>query len=475
MSAVTSLEDRYDVVVVGAGPAGLAAATVTATAGLSTVVLDDNPAPGGQVWRAVTTTPVQERGVLGDDYWKGQDIVRAFEASGAKHAPGAAVWSLSRDREIGVSFDGGARMLEARRVVIATGALERPFPIPGWTLPGVMSVGGAQTLLKASGLVPAGRVVIAGSGPLLWLYAHQVLQAGGQIHAILDTSESAGRRQALKHALPFATSPYLVKGLKLMAGVRRRVRVRVLTGITSLAADGRDKIETVIFRRGSEGGQRIAADVLLLHQGVVPNVNLAMAAGVEHRWDAQQLCFVPVLDTFGGTNIEGVAIAGDGAGIAGAEAAVERGRLVGISAVRALKGDTGKLPDETASRKMLAKYAGARAFLDTLYRPANAFRIPAGDTIVCRCEEVTAQQVIDNVAIGCTGPNQLKAFLRCGMGPCQGRMCGLTVTELIAQTRGVAPAEVGYYRLRPPVKPITLAELASMPKSESDVTAVVRI
>ncbi len=473
MSAITALEDRYDVAVVGAGPAGLAAATVAAAAGLSTVVLDENPGIGGQVWRAATTTPVQDRRVLGDDYWKGQEVVRAFEVSGAKHAAGAAVWSLSREREIGVSFGGGARMLEARRVIIATGALERPFPIPGWTLPGVMSIGGAQTLLKASGLFPGGRVVLAGAGPLLWLYAHQMLQAGGQIHAILDTSDGAAWRQAFKHALPFVTSPYLVKGMKLMASVRRRARV--LTGITSLAADGRDKVETVIFRRGREGGQRMAADVLLLHQGVVPNVNLAMAAGVEHRWDDRQLCLAPVLDTYGGTSIEGVAIAGDGAGIAGAEAAVERGRLAGIAAVRALNGEAGKLPDEAASRKTLAKYAGARAFLDTLYRPAQAFRVPAGDTIVCRCEEVTAQQVVDNVRIGCTGPNQLKSFLRCGMGPCQGRMCGLTVTELIAETRGVTPAEVGYYRLRPPVKPIALAELASMPKSEGDVTAVVRI
>ncbi len=122
----------------------------------------------------------------------------------------------------------------------------------------------------------------------------------------------------------------------------------------------------------------------------------------------------------------------------------------------------------------LAKAQRGRRFIDLLYRPAPAFRLPEGETLVCRCEEVTTRQVLDAVALGCQGPNQIKSFLRCGMGPCQGRLCGLTVTELIARARGVPPDEVGYYRLRPPVKPITLAELASLPQTEAAAKAVVR-
>ena len=484
MASFADLSDTWDVIVVGAGPAGMAAAIVTARAGLATLVLDENASVGGQVWRAIGATPVLARPVLGNDYWAGREIADAFAASGAVHLPRATVWSLSREREVGVSSGGSSRLLTGRRVIVATGAMERPFPIPGWTLPGVMTVGGAQTVLKASGLLPAGRVVLAGCGPLLWLYAWQLLQAGGDIQAILDTSDRATRSEAARHALGFVRSPYLEKGLKLMTRVRRRVRV--ITGITALAAEGRpDGVEHVVYWRGGPHGERLGVDVLALHQGVVANPNLALAAGVAHRWDERQLAFVPEVDDRGSTALDGIAIAGDGAGIAGAEVAVERGRLAGIAAVLQVRGQShGSDPvsapspsydaDIAAARRTIARYERARAFLDVLYRPAKAFRVPTGDTIVCRCEEVTARQVVEAVRIGAEGPNQAKSYLRCGMGPCQGRMCGLTVTELIADARGVKAADVGYFRLRPPVKPITLAELAAIPKSEAAVKAVVR-
>jgi NADPH-dependent 2,4-dienoyl-CoA reductase/sulfur reductase-like enzyme len=255
-----------------------------------------------------------------------------------------------------------------------------------------------------------------------------------------------------------------------MREVRRRAPV--ISGVTSLRVLGEKRVSAVAYGTGGTE-QTIAADRLFLHQGIVPNVNLAMSAGIEHRWDDSQLCWVPILDPYGNSSVAGIAIAGDGAGIAGAEAARWRGVLAAIAAVRTLGRMAGHT-DEQRAHDALAQSLRGRRFLDELYRPAEAFRRPSGDTIVCRCEEVTASEISATVALGCPGPNQLKAFLRCGMGPCQGRLCGPTVVELIAAGRGVSPAEIGYYRLRPPVKPITVGELAGLPKSEAAMKAVIR-
>ena len=461
----SDLAPSYDLVVIGGGPAGLAAAALAARAGVSTVLFDENPGIGGQIYRGITSTPLANRTILGEDYWAGEALAVQAKASGASIVTGATVWSLDPQRIVGVSIDGKARMIAAQRVIIATGSLERPFPIPGWTLPGVMSAGGAQTALKAHGLLPAGRTVIAGTGPLLWLLAAQLLRAGGRIDAILDTTPRGNWLRALPHLPDFMLSPYFAKGLALLREVRAKVPVHKVDRVEAI---GDGKLREVVFGEG-----RMAADLLLLHQGVVPNVNLALAAGVAHAWNERQLCFQPVLDGDFASSVPGIAVAGDGAGIAGGTAAAERGRIAAIAAVRALRPDAA-VPDPQPVRQRLQHEERGRAFLDWLNRPAESFRQPEGDIVVCRCEEVTARQVRDMVKIGCEGPNQMKAFLRCGMGPCQGRLCGLTVTELIAAERQTTPAEVGYYRLRPPVKPITLAELASLPISESERKAVER-
>jgi hypothetical protein len=332
-----------------------------------------------------------------------------------------------------------------------------------------MTAGAAQTALKAQGLVPAGATVLAGSGPLLYLLAAQLMRAGTKLERLLDTAPRDNWLRAALHLPDFLLSPYFSKGLKLLQEVRASVTV---VRVESVKAVGEAKLDEVVYTAKRQE-HRLPADLLLLHQGVVPNVNLALAAGVAHEWNERQLCFQPLLDANFGTSVAGIAVAGDGAGIAGGPAAAERGRLAAIAAVHAVR-PSASTPDPQPIRQRLQREEMGRAFLDRLYRPADSFRQPQGDTLACRCEEVTARQVRDMAKLGCEGPNQMKAFLRCGMGPCQGRLCGLTVTELIAAERRLTPQAVGYYRLRPPVKPITLGELASLPKSEAERKAVER-
>jgi NADPH-dependent 2,4-dienoyl-CoA reductase/sulfur reductase-like enzyme len=474
MIDLAQLRDQYDLAVVGAGPAGLAAATLGGRFGLTTVLFDEQASPGGQIYRAVTETPLRERSLLGEDYWQGAKLADDFIRGSAQYLPGATVWSISLDREIGVSAGGKARLLTARHVILATGALERPFPIPGWTLPGVMTCGAAQILLKSSGLGADGKVVLAGTGPLLWLLAAQYRRAGVRIEAMLETTPRRNWLAALPHLPKFLQSRYAAKGRALLREVK--ASVRIVRGVSALIAQGDGRLRDVVYRVGRGREIRLEADALLLHQGVVPNINLAHAIGCKHGWDETQLCFVPEIDEWGRSSVPGISIAGDGGGIAGAEAAPQSGRLAALDAAWQL----GKIDDFARDRhaapyrEALAAALHGRRFLDLLYRPIARFRRPTSDTLVCRCEEVTAEQVLEAVKGGAIGPNQLKAFLRCGMGPCQGRLCGLTVTELIARVRKVAPGEVGYYRLRPPVKPITVAELASIPQSDAARKAVVR-
>jgi NADPH-dependent 2,4-dienoyl-CoA reductase/sulfur reductase-like enzyme len=474
LTHVDELAPAYDLVVIGAGPAGMAAATLAAGGGAKVLLVDENPQLGGQIYRGIGTTPLRKRELLGQDYWKGEKIASAFADSGASYLPGATVWQLSPELELGISCDGRTAMIGARRVVMATGALERPFPIKGWTLPGVMTAGAAQILLKTSGVAVSGKVVLAGSGPLLWLIAAQYLAAGKRFDAILDTTPRGNWTKALAELPRFLASPYLAKGLKLMMKVRREARV--ITGVTALEAVGESHLAQV---RYTVGGKEhvVEADHLLLHQGVTPNINMASACNCELVWDEVQLAFKPKLDEWGRSSVEGIAIAGDGSGIAGAEAAAETGRIAALDALASLGLIGTAERDRRAApiRAILSRYDRGRAFLDKLYRPAQNFRVAGEETIACRCEEVTGGQIRNAVTtLNISGPNQLKSFMRCGMGPCQGRLCGLTVSETIAEARGTSVPEVGYYRLRAPVKPITLAELATLEKSDEDVRLVAR-
>jgi NADPH-dependent 2,4-dienoyl-CoA reductase/sulfur reductase-like enzyme len=434
-----------DLIVIGAGPAGMAAAATGAECGLSTLLIDEQAEPGGQIYRSIES--IGERrpddvALFGDDYAHGAHLARELRRSAALYLPSASVFEVTPEADevaVAVTVDGAAERLAARRVIVATGAMERPVPVPGWTMPGVMGAGAAQLLLKS---------------------AVQLVDAGAEVVAVLERTRFADYLGAARHLFRARRAPgYIAKGRAL----RRRLKaagVPIRSGVTGLRIEGLDRPERVLWDGGA-----VDADVVLLHEGVVPHVQITRQIGADHIWDPAQRCWRPVLDEWGGSSVANVIVAGDSGGIGGARVAEATGRLAALQAAHLL----GRLSQRERNRRAAAprglrrRHLAIRPLLDALFPPSAEILAPPDDaTIVCRCEEVTAGEIRAAVALGAAGPNQLKAFTRCGMGPCQGRLCVLTVADTIAAARSLRVAQIGYYRIRPPIKPVTLGELAAL-------------
>ncbi|MDF3218562.1 MULTISPECIES: NAD(P)/FAD-dependent oxidoreductase [Mesorhizobium] len=455
---------KYDLVVIGAGPAGLAGALQAHELGLSVVILDDGKRAGGQIYRNLENLTDKMRSILGKSYLNGESLLGNAQHMGLDIRAEAVVWHISAAKIVYFVHKDQVVAIEAKAIMLATGALERPFPIPGWTLPGVMTAGAAQIAMKSGSAIPAGRIVLAGCGPLLYLVAGQLAQAGADVQAVLDTTPSGNYWRAICHSKLGSTSlSQLFDGIRMIRtmsayGIRRILQVEDIRIL------GENRAEAVEYSTPRESGT-IEADCTLLHQGVVPNIQLYRHLGCEIRWDDSQLCFHPVIDGNWQTSVPGIFAVGDNARIMGAKAAEYSARLAAFHIAENKK----RIIDPKSRNSIQRKFrqlTELRKFIDTLYRPPSQFRIPPQeDTVICRCEEITAGEITDLAAAGCVGPNQAKFFTRCGMGPCQGRNCGLTVTELFAHVTGKSPDEVGYYTIRSPIRPLALAALAGVETS----------
>ena len=453
-----------DFAVIGAGPAGMAAAALADELGLDTMLVDEQVAPGGQIYRTVERTP---RGnPIGPEDLAGRSLVAALRASRVDYRPSTSVWHIEPDGTLYLSASGSTETVSSRRVLLATGSIERPVPISGWTLPGVMTAGAARVLLKTADLVPEGRTVLAGQGPLIYTVAAQLTRAGAPPALILESTPLVNYWEAARLLRTLRPGwPPIIKGLRLLMAVRR-AGVPIRRGVRGLQAIGRAGLERVAWNAGE-----IAADHLLLHEGVIPNVQMSQALQLHHDWDKEQLSWRPALDAWGQTSSPCVAVAGDGGGIAGAEAAVLSGQLAALDAAMLL-GRIGEAERDRRARPIRAAFDRQRTlrpFFDRLYRPPQSVLAPVDDAIVaCRCEEVSVGCIRRAARLGAVGPNQLKAFTRCGMGFCQGRICGPIAAAVIADTLGKPIAEIGSLRPRAPLKPITVAALAAFEIADAE-------
>ena len=346
--------NHYDLAVVGAGPAGLAAASLAARSGLATAIFDDRSKPGGHAYGAIS-----------------RQLVDQFLSSGAAYFPRSVVRAISPELDLDITVEGAASAASARSVIVATGAVERSVAIPGRELPGVMMAGEAQARVLAGPARLEGRVVLAGSGWLLWTIAAQCLDQDVPIVAVLDTTPRANRRSAWRHVLGFAFSPHLGEMVRTSRAVRRGARV--VRDVVAVEACGSAALDGVWYRTAKGDEHVLPADALLLHQGIVPNTELAKSTGVLHRWSDQQAASLPMADRYGGTSAAGVLVAGDAAHVSGAQSAAWRGVLAAIAVIRAMQpGQT--MAVERLAWTAVARFDRGRKYIDALYRPVEPVR-----------------------------------------------------------------------------------------------------
>lgn len=447
-----------EVIVVGAGPAGVRAAQTLVRAGVRPIVIDEGRRSGGQIYRRQPEGFTRSYDTLyGTEAVRAQGVHEAFDGilDSIDYRPETLVWNVAEGR-VWTSGGDQAAAMPYKALIVCSGATDRLAPVPGWQLAGAYSLGGAQVASKAQACSIGGAVVFMGSGPLLYLVASQYVKAGANVVAVLDTSPLLARAKALPK---LAVQPDLLwQGVKLTLALKR-AGVTVLSGVTPVGIEGDPQtgVSGVSVRTSGGTLRHFACDAVAMGWHLRPETQIADLARATFAFDPQTRQWLPEIDADGRANAAGLYLAGDGAKVLGARSAEVTGELAALAALA----DMGHPIDADRRRHLLAEKARYARFARGL---AQAFPWPhqfvadtADSTVVCRCEGVTAGTLRASVDVcNASETNRAKAFSRVGMGRCQGRYCGNASAEIVAALRGEPVQCAGRLRGQAPVKPIVV-------------------
>lgn len=483
MAQPTCVNDEdLDVLVVGGGPAGLAAAARVAGAGLTVGLVDERVTLGGQIFKRMGPGfEIHDPRAMGPDHLRGDKLIDAVEATGVRIMLSTSVVALegaAADEGIAVVLvpdDGSARTVRALRLVLAPGAHDRPVVFPGWTLPGVLTAGGAQALVKTQRVLPGEAIAFAGSGPLALAFPAQLHGYGANVELVLEAGPAPSAGDVLRMLAAARGNLTLLRDAIRYRLSLLRARVPLRYGRIIVRAEGDGRLESITHAAvdqcwrilaGSE--ETVAADTLCLGYGFVPSTELPRMAGCAFGYDEDRGGAVPIVDEWMCTSVPGVSAAGDGVGVDGSYVAVHEGTLAGIGAALHLGALSPAAAAEAAARARAAlkrKRTFGRALRRMHRIGEGVFELADAGTVVCRCEEVRRRQLDDAIATS-PDPNVVKALTRAGMGLCQGRNCHRHVAALIAAGHRLEIGDVEPATPRSPARPVALGAIARTPERE---------
>lgn len=451
-------QTNWDVVVVGAGPAGVGAALESSACGLTTLLVDEEAAAGGQVYRAPRV----------DDKGDGAKLRAAMAASRVARRFNRRVWTIEPGFAVSMLGPEGNETVQAKALILATGAQERVVPVDGWTLPGVIGLAAATTLLKSQLVLPGVRTVVAGRGPLLAFVAATILEQGGEVAAVID----ANPRSAWLRAVPsmLARADLLAQGALWTAQIAAR-RVPMFFNSAIVSMHGDERVRRVDVAKLGKDGRPVASatssfacDTVCYGHGLLPATEATRLLGATHRFAADRGGWTVAVDDDQATSIANLYACGDGAGILGVAAAEPRGRIAALAAAR----DLGAIDEATfearsrAPRRALARAQRFGATMASMIGPMrHQMALASATTTICRCEGLDRATLETAIDQGAASLDTLKASTRCGMGPCGGRFCTESAALLLAERTGRSQDQIALAAARPPLRPVPLGALTA--------------
>jgi len=452
-----SFKKEYDVIIIGAGPSGVKSALTCSKKGLKVLIIDSNGNSGGQIYRAPPKSYIKKSKKTLEENLIQIKFSEDLKRNNIDTAYNHTVWQVSPGFKIDAFNENGTIQWNTKNLIVATGTYEKIIPFDGWTTPGVIGLAASTILLKAHQTIPGNKIVLAGNGPLLISVAYYILKFGGKVDAIVDTSS---KFEWIKSMISLIFNPKnFIQGISwILKIIFSRVPI-YSNSLIKKVFKIENGISVEIQNIKNKQIKKLTTEVLAVGHGLTPSTDISRLLKINHTYNDLKGGWIPRLDKYFRSSMQGLYITGDGAGISGAIPAEDKGELAAYALLKDQNIIIEKEFKNKTSRiiKRLNRYEiFAKGIAKLNFTPKDLINNISENTILCRCEDITKRDIINAVNNGAKNLNQIKSWTRFGMGPCQGRTCQYSVAKVASEELKCNVKDLDYLTGRTPLRPFPL-------------------